>query len=278
MNKLLLLAFCFIAHFIQAQNKITAVSINRTRCFGKCPSYNLIITDSGYIHYDGLKDAKFEGYYIGKVSPAKVKKIFAKYKGKKLRTLPNVYKNTMADISKLHMTLVINGQPKTIRHAHMGPVYLNQLAKDMDMLVQKEKISWQQGDPDNYPDLEYKEEPPMDAEPVEVEVIPQDEVFVVVEQEPQFPGGEEALSNYIHNQRKYPAAAAELGIEGKVVCSFIVNQEGQVTDVTLLRGIGYGCDQEAIRIIKSMPLWQPGKQNGKTVRVRKNIVVNFFLE
>ena len=82
---------------------------------------------------------------------------------------------------------------------------------------------------------------------------------------------------YLHNNMKYPLQAKELGIQGKVFLSFVVEKDGSVTDVSLLRGIGGGCDEEAIRVVKNMPKWIPGKQRNIPVRVRFNLPVNFRL-
>ncbi len=82
---------------------------------------------------------------------------------------------------------------------------------------------------------------------------------------------------YLQDNLKYPVRAKELGIQGKVYLSFVVEKDGSVTDVALLRGIGGGCDEEAIRAVKNMPKWIPGKQRNIPVRVRFNLPVNFKL-
>ncbi len=94
---------------------------------------------------------------------------------------------------------------------------------------------------------------------------------------PAFPGGMDKLMKYLSDNIKYPSQARELGIQGKVFLSFVIEKDGSVTDVTLLRGIGGGCDEEAIRVVKNMPNWIPGKQRNIPVRVRFNLPVNFRL-
>jgi protein TonB len=109
------------------------------------------------------------------------------------------------------------------------------------------------------------------------DVIGEEQVFLAVEQQPEFPGGESALIAYIGKNTKYPAIARENNIEGRVFISFVVEKDGSISDVKVLRGIGGGCDEEAKRVIKSLPKFSPGKQNGRPVRVQFNVPVNFKL-
>ncbi len=106
----------------------------------------------------------------------------------------------------------------------------------------------------------------------------EDQIFMVVEQMPEFPGGEEALYKYLAGNITYPQMAKESGIQGRVYVTFIVEQDGSISDVRVLRGIGGGCDEESIRVVKAMPKWKPGKQRGKPVRVQYNLPVKFSLE
>jgi periplasmic protein TonB len=112
----------------------------------------------------------------------------------------------------------------------------------------------------------------------EDEVIAEETIFVVVESMPTFPGGYAALSQYLHENISYPIHARELNIQGKVFLTFVVEKDGSVTDVELLRGIGGGCDEEAIKVVQHMPKWNPGKQRNVPVRVKYNLPVNFKLE
>ena len=111
----------------------------------------------------------------------------------------------------------------------------------------------------------------------EEEEIKEDQVFVVVESMPSFPGGNVELLKYLNSNLKYPSLAKEMGISGRVFVSFVVEKDGSVTDIQILRGIGGGCDEEAIRVVKSMPKWIPGKQRNIPVRVRFNLPVKFTL-
>ena len=103
------------------------------------------------------------------------------------------------------------------------------------------------------------------------------EIFQVVENDPEFPGGAEALYKYLAQNIKYPQLARENNITGRVYVTFVVEKDGSVTGARVLRDIGGGCGQEAIRVVKSMPKWTPGKQRGKNVRVQYNLPVNFSL-
>jgi protein TonB len=102
--------------------------------------------------------------------------------------------------------------------------------------------------------------------------------FVIVEQMPEFPGGERALLKYISKNLKYPQIAQENGVSGVVTVNFVVDTEGRISQVKILGGISIDCDNEAIRVIKSMPLWKPGKQGGKPVRVYFTVPIRFILE
>ncbi len=103
-------------------------------------------------------------------------------------------------------------------------------------------------------------------------------VFQYVEEMPTFQGGEEAMYSYLQKNIKFPALARENGISGRVFVSFIVDKDGKISGVEVLRGIGGGCDEEAVRVIKSMPPWKPGKQNGRPVTVQFRMPVNFLLK
>ena len=112
----------------------------------------------------------------------------------------------------------------------------------------------------------------------EEEVIDEEEIFRFVKNKPSFPGGETALNRFLASNIEYPTMARESDIQGKVFLTFVVEKDGSITDVKLLRGIGGGCDDEAIRVVKIMPKWSPGKQNGRTVRVQFTLPVKFVLQ
>jgi protein TonB len=119
------------------------------------------------------------------------------------------------------------------------------------------------------------------AAPVEAPVEEEEEevVFVVVESMPEFPGGQQALFKYLSENVKYPVIAQENGIQGRVICQFVVNKDGSIVDVEVVRSGGdASLDKEAIRVIKTMPKWKPGKQRGKPVRVKYTVPVNFKLQ
>ena len=119
------------------------------------------------------------------------------------------------------------------------------------------------------------------AAPVEAPVEEEEEevVFVVVESMPEFPGGQQALFKYLSENVKYPVIAQENGIQGRVICQFVVNKDGSIVDVEVVRSGGDpSLDKEAVRVIKTMPKWKPGKQRGKPVRVKYTVPVNFKLQ
>ena len=116
--------------------------------------------------------------------------------------------------------------------------------------------------------------------PVINEVIEEekDKVYTVVEQLPQFPGGDQAMYTFIQKNLKYPQQAIQAGIEGRVFVSFIVDKDGNVSNVKAEKGIGGGCDQEAVRVIKMMSGFSPAKQNGRPVTYRYIVPVKFKLQ
>ncbi|MBR3427014.1 MAG: TonB family protein [Bacteroidales bacterium] len=116
------------------------------------------------------------------------------------------------------------------------------------------------------------------APEIEEEEVVEQEIFQIVEEMPAFPGGEQKLMEYVGKNIKYPQIARESGIQGRVFVGFVVEPDGSVSNVKLLRGIGGGCDEEAMRVIKNMPKWKPGKQRGKAVRVSYQIPVMFRLQ
>ena len=106
----------------------------------------------------------------------------------------------------------------------------------------------------------------------------QNKVFDVVEQQPQFPGGMGALNQWLGSNIKYPAMAAENGIEGRVIVQFVVERDGSVSGVHVVRGVDSSLDKEATRVVAQMPKWIPGKQNGSAVRVKYTVPVTFRLK
>ena len=114
-------------------------------------------------------------------------------------------------------------------------------------------------------------EPPKD-------VVEETKIFTVVEQMPMYPGGYGALMGYLRDNIKYPTVAAENGVQGRVVVGFVVERDGSITDVKILRGVDPSLDREAMRVVKSMPRWNPGKQNGSAVRVKYQVPVSFRLQ
>ena len=106
----------------------------------------------------------------------------------------------------------------------------------------------------------------------------ENKVFDVVEQMPSFPGGNSALMAYLNSNVKYPVVAQENGVQGRVVISFVVERDGSITDVQVVKSVDPSLDREAARVVRSMPRWNPGKQNGQAVRVKYDVPVSFRLQ
>lgn len=112
---------------------------------------------------------------------------------------------------------------------------------------------------------------------VEEEEPEEQKIHVVVEKMPEFPGGNEAMNRWLAKNIKYPLIAQENNIQGRVVCQFVVNSDGKIVDVQVVRGVESSLDAEAVRVIKSMPAWTPGRQGGKNVRVKYTLPIRFKL-
>lgn len=105
-----------------------------------------------------------------------------------------------------------------------------------------------------------------------------DDVFYVVDELPVFPGGEEALRNWLSENIRYPEEAKADSIQGKVYVTFVINEQGKVTETKLARGASPALDKEALRVVKEMPVWKPGKHKGKEVKVSFTVPIDFKLE
>ncbi len=116
-----------------------------------------------------------------------------------------------------------------------------------------------------------------ESAPVDEDFADENKVFVIVENNPEFPGGAKALMQYLSQNIRYPAFEAETGIQGRVILSFVVEKDGSITDIEEMRSPSEGLTKEAMRVVQSMPKWTPGKQRGKAVRVKFQLPVTFRL-
>lgn len=150
----------------------------------------------------------------------------------------------------------------------------------------KKKSSYRNYEPDYEDwdddfDSEVDVQMPEPSKPIVVEEKPKpvsDEVFSAVEQMPSFPGGDAALMTWLSKNIEYPVRAQENGIEGRVIVEFIVEKDGGVSGVKVAKGVDMDLDQEAVRVTKKMPKWQPGKNGGQAVRTKYTLPVRFKLE
>jgi periplasmic protein TonB len=155
-----------------------------------------------------------------------------------------------------------------------------ELPPDQDVLDKASNIGTEDKEgidepiPVDDPDVGKGTEP---AQPVEVKVEEKNEIFISVEQMPEFAGGTAALSKFLQKNLRYPRPASNANISGKVYVQFVVGQDGAISKVDVLKGLGFGCDEEAERVIKLMPRWSAGKQSGRAVAVRFTLPINFQL-
>lgn len=130
------------------------------------------------------------------------------------------------------------------------------------------------GDPNADPDIVIEEAAPT----ILGDGGGEETIFQVVEQMPQFEGGMAALGKYLQRNLKYPAQARNANVQGTVFVGFVVGNDGKIRDVSVLKGIGYGCDEEAKRVVSAMPPWKPGKQSGRAVAVRYSLPIKFVMQ
>src|SRR5574344_2354971 len=117
-----------------------------------------------------------------------------------------------------------------------------------------------------------------DLKQIVTQAAPEEKVFEVVEQMPTYPGGENALNDYLMKHIKYPVIAEENGIQGRVIVTFVVERDGSITDVQIARSVDPSLDKEAARVVRTMPSWNPGRQHGTAVRVKFTVPVTFRLQ
>lgn len=134
-------------------------------------------------------------------------------------------------------------------------------------------------------DVDFSTEDTKEAVEIKQVIIEEDEeeeeieeVFLVVEKSPEFPGGQKALMKYFSDNVRYPVVAAENGIQGRVICQFTVWKDGTIRDIVVLKGVDKSLDKEAIRLIENMPKWKPGEQRGKAVSCKFTVPVSFRLQ
>ena len=270
MKKIFFLLFIFASFNTIAQKLVTYIKIERTPCYGRCPVYSLEIMSNGKIKYEGKRNVDKMGVYNYKVSPQKVKSLFAFIEKNKISSLKNKYEQVVTDLPRLHMAFIIAKKTKKIQNAEAGPKYLEEIANRVDAV-------WNELNIDRSP-IPYEEYPAV--EPVVIQeqnVIPEPQIYSYVEQMPQFPGGDAQLMQYIRNNIKYPEIAKEEGIQGKVIINFIVDESGNIINVNVVKSLSKECDAEAMRVISHMPQWNPGMQNGKKIKTKMNIPISFKL-
>ena len=175
---------------------------------------------------------------------------------------------TLTESTQEIIDVIIKNKPEPPKHlitTIMKEVENN--IKDLpDIVVNTEIDPEDKVEPWEMPELQ--PENPDDGEP---------EIFIVAETMPEFPGGDAALMRFLSENMKYPSTAKETGISGIVYITFVVEPDGKVSSIAVLRGVAGGCTEEALRVVGEMPDWTPGKQRSKPVRVRMNLPVKFVL-
>ena len=166
--------------------------------------------------------------------------------------------------------------PPVTVHEPPPPVVKPPVFRNLNITLNEESDNF-----DDIPDVLINEDDEVDWEPAvkfeTEEVLPEDPVYILPSELAVFPGGMTALTKYLIDNTVYPEMAKEMNIQGTVYVGFIVEKDGSVSNVKVLREIGYGLDEEAIKVVSSMPKWIPAKQNGRKVRLSMTLPVKFRL-
>jgi periplasmic protein TonB len=171
--------------------------------------------------------------------------------------------------------------PKVDTKKFLPPEIVAVAEKEEPIVEQKELVNSKvadetvKGDPNAVEEI--KDETPVAKEEV-VEVVREEEVFTVVEQNAEFQGGQSAMGKFLQKNLRYPPPAQRANVSGRVFLSFVVDRNGEISDVNVIKGLGFGCDEEAVRVVKAMPRWNPGKQSGRAVKSKFNLPISFVLE
>lgn len=266
MKSMILSLLLMTASALYAQNKISYLKMDRTACFGRCPVYTVELMSDGGVYYNGMKNTEFVGKREAHLTPQQMQKFFKQIAKYKLSTAQSTYKPISTDLPHMHLNFTLNGQLKAIRNAESGPKFLSDIGKKVDSLLNT--LSWK----------ESKEAVIEGQEPVlQIGLGADKTAAMVVEEQPMFPGGDQAMLHYISSNMIYPKAAADHKIQGNVICGFTVDTNGKIKNVKVVKSVEKSLDEEAIRVIESMPNWKPAKRNGKPVDTQLNIPVVFTL-
>ncbi len=187
-----------------------------------------------------------------------------------LNVSPSALITPFVSKSTLKQRIVMLQKPQTHRRALLGYALALPLAALLVMCTQPDRDLSQADKPGTETTIHANQS----ARQANVD----GEIFTVVENQPEFQGGMKELGAYLQKNLRYPASAQKANAQGRVFISFIVTKTGEIADVKLLKGIGFGADEEAIRVVQSMPHWKPATQNGQVVNVRYNLPINFQLE
>jgi protein TonB len=279
MKKIIVLVFCLCTLNLLAQNKVSKVILERTSEIGKFPVYQIEITDAGKLKYNGKRNVKIIGDYMFHLPVEKIKNLFYHINSQKMNTLPNSYQLQTANLSRTNLIFVYNdAKDKIIKNISEGPKYLIEIASEIDK-IWDETVRKESDSNIDAPLSSDRNKIPSVLEDVGLsKLISKIEIFEFVEQMPEYLGGEDKLEHYFKENIKYPTKAKEMRIEGRVICAFIVNEDGSLSDIKIARSISKEFDEEAIRLIKNMPNWKPGKQNGKAVKVNYSLPIIFNLD
>ncbi|MEZ5047743.1 MAG: TonB family protein [Chitinophagaceae bacterium] len=269
MNKIFFYFFLLFPYLGQAQDGISSISMERTPCFGKCPAFIITIQDNGKVQYIGKSNSLFSGKINGKLKMKYINRLFDKYEDKDFFNLPDMYKVKTSDVSKTHFKIIKNNQGKMIKNANEGPDYLHDLSNEIMELIPK--IKWKN-----------KTFQPITQEDDEVAGVQRESSIntsLTNEQAmPTFPNGNVALNDFIIKNLKFPKEAIESNKQGKVICSFVVDEQGKIKQAKVEKGFFKPCDEEALRIINAMPAWIPATKNGKKVSSRMVLPIHFVIK
>lgn len=292
MKNILLIIILLTSATLSAQQKISSIKLSLTGCKGKCAVYTVELYREGIVNWNGIKNVNRKGFYTAKLSKKEMTALFAEFEKNNFTKFRKKY----VPAGEIHFDLDIEiaGDLISVANAEGGPVSLQRIRNRVDEKIKNLKwkplrftppiIKPETDQPPlqemNMTTVESGEINGAEAEPISEPQIKmlENDVLTYAEEMPEFPGGMSALARFMQTNIKYPEMAREMGISGKVYCRFVVDEMGNIGDVKVLRGVGHGLDQEAVRVIKMMPHWIPGKMNKKPVKVQYTLPVMFVLK
>ncbi len=280
---------------IRAQTGIQSVTLTRIDCQAKCEEYQITLFANGDLLWNGIRNVSRRGMYSAHIRKAEADKMLQAFSSERVKRLLRHYARREKGKSYLKMDIKINGEDITIGGVQAAPDDLRRLAAQMEASARKVKWVVQKFVPPVVSDkpvslfdaseaninnsvAQYGADNALtDDNEIKNKSIPDKDILTYADEMPEYPGGPTAMIQFMQTHIQYPEVAREGSVQGKVYCRFVVDETGKIGQVQVLKGPGYGLDQEAMRVIRMMPRWKPGTMQKKPVKVYYTLPVNFVL-